>query len=191
MRIRFACLTIAAAAFVFPVSAGTASPVFRIDPEHSVAQFTVTKLGFEDVTGRFRESYGEIRWHPSAPEASAIRWRVKVASVVTGAANRDRTLQDPEYFDAARHPELIFESTRARAAGPGRLEVAGRLTMRGVTRPLTVLVRHNGAAAAPVFETDFEVNRYDFGIAGGRVLGRAIGRTVRIHLRAVTKEPTS
>lgn len=191
MRIRFACLTIAAAAFVFPVSAGTASPMFRLDPEQSIAQFTVTKLGFEDVTGRFRESYGEIRWHPSAPEASAIRWRVRVGSVVTGAANRDRTLQNPEYFDAARHPELIFESTRVRAAAAGMLEVTGRLTMRGVTRKQTAMIRHSGSAARPVFETNFEVDRHDFGIVGGRLMGRAIGRTVRIHLRAVTKEYTS
>jgi polyisoprenoid-binding protein YceI len=62
--------------------------------------------------------------------------------------------------------------------------------MRGTTRPTTLVVRHTGPAAAPIFETDFEVDRYDFGITGGRVMGRLIGRTVRIHLRAVTMEHT-
>jgi polyisoprenoid-binding protein YceI len=97
----------------------------------------------------------------------------------------------PEYFDARRHPELIFESTRVRFFGPGRLEVTGHITMRGVSRPMTTVVRYSGPDAAPVFETEFEVDRYDFGIAGGRVMGRLIGRTVRIRLRAVTMEHTS
>ena len=74
---------------------------------------------------------------------------------------------------------------------PGRLEVTGRLTMRGTTRPVTIIVRHSGAASAPIFETDFQVDRYDFGIAGGSIMGRLIGRTARIHLRAVTVEHTS
>lgn len=182
---------LAAAALLFSVPAAAESPVFRIDPERSVVQFTVTKRGFDDVTGRFQRSHGEIRWHPSEPAASAIRWRVMVASVHTDATNRDRTLQDRAFFDAARHPELIFESTRVTAAGPGRLAVDGQLTMRGVTRPLAVVVRYSGPDHAPVFETDFEVDRHDFGIVGGRVMRLAIGRTVRIHLRAVTKEHTS
>ena len=196
MRIRlFAALTVAAAlvhSLAPAIEAREAPPpVYRIDASRSVAQFTVTKLGFEDVVGTFRESWGEIRWLPSAPEAGYIRWHVKVASVVTDATNRDRALQSPEYFDAARFPELIFESTRVRALDANRLEVDGRLTMRGVTRQQTVIVRHSGTADAPIFETDFAVNRYDFGIAGGSVMGRLIGRTARIHLRAVTKEHTS
>ncbi|HEX6323357.1 MAG TPA: YceI family protein [Vicinamibacterales bacterium] len=172
------------------LEARTSSPVYTIDPARSVAQFTITKLGYSDVVGTFGESAGEIRWHPAEPEASSIRWRVAVASVRTDAANRDRALQGPDYFDAARHPELVFESTRVRAAGPGRLEVQGRLTMRGVTREQTAIVRYSGTASAPVFETDFDVDRYAFGIRGGGVMGRLIGRTARIHLRAVTRELT-
>ena len=167
------------------------SPVYRIDPARSVAQFTVTKLGYSDVVGTFRESTGQIRWHASEPEASSIRWRIRVASVRTDASRRDRALLGPEYFDVRNHPELIFESTRVRALDAGRLEVQGRLTMRGVTRQQTAIVRHSGAAAAPVFETDFDIDRYDFGIVGGRIMSRLIGRTVRLHLKAVTLEPTS
>jgi polyisoprenoid-binding protein YceI len=192
MRTRlFASLIIGAlAAAAHPLAAETRSPVFAIDPARSIAQFTITKLGYEDVTGTFKESYGEVRWLPSEPAASSVRWRVKVASVVTGATNRDKTLQSEEYFNASRHPELIFESTRVRAIDARSLEVTGNLTMRGVTRPITITVRHNGEHAAPIFETDFEVNRHDYGIVGGSIMGRLIGRTARIHLRLVTKEHT-
>lgn len=172
----------------------SSSPVaLAIDAERSIAQFTVTKLGFADVTGRFTEMEGQIHWTPAAPGTASIRWRVAVASVVTepGATNRDRTLQAPEYFDAARHPWMTFDSTRVRETAPDTLEVDGRITIRGTTRPLTVTVRHSGTAAAPVFETAFELDRYDFGIAGGRVMSRLIGRTAYIYLKAVTKEPTT
>lgn len=172
------------------LEARDASPVYRIDPARSVVQFTVTKLGYSDVVGTFRDSAGEVRWHPAEPEASSIRWRIAVASVRTDTRNRDSALQGPDYFDAARHPELVFESTRVRAAGPGRLEVQGRLTMRGVAREQTVIVHHSGTASAPVFETDFDIDRYAFGIRGGSVMGRLIGRTARIHLRAVTRGPS-
>ena len=169
----------------------TPAPILQIDPERSVARFTVTKLGFEDVTGIFRESEGQVDWRPSDPSASSIRWRVAVASVQTDARNRDRSLQGRDYFDAGSHPHMTFESTSVRARDNATLEVTGRLTIRGVTRQQTAIVRHSGDAAAPVFETDFNVDRYDFGITGGSVMGRLIGRTVRIHLRVVTKEHTS
>lgn len=110
---------------------------------------------------------------------------------MTDDAKRDRSLHAPEYFDAVRHPWLVFESTHVRAGAAGTLDVAGNLTMRGTTRPVTVTVRHSGSTTAPIFETSFEVDRYDYGIVGGRIMSRLIGRHVRLYLKAVTLEPTS
>jgi polyisoprenoid-binding protein YceI len=157
---------------------------WTIDGSRSDVRFTVTKLGFEDVTGIFHESDGTIQYDPAQPERSRIDWRIKVASVTTEATNRDKALQAPEYFDAARHPYLSFVSQSVRELAGGRLEVTGQLTMRGVTRPLMTTVGVGTRGASPVFDTAFEVNRYDFGIAGGSVMGRLIGRTVRVRLVA-------
>ena len=157
---------------------------WTIDGSKSEVRFTVTKFGFEDVTGIFHESDGTIEYDPERPERSRIEWRIKVASVKTDATNRDRALQSPEYFDAARHPYLMFVSQSVRGLTGGRLEVSGQLTMRGVTRPLVTTVSVVTRGATPSFETAFEVNRYDFGIAGGSVMGRLIGRTARIRLVA-------
>ena len=157
---------------------------WTIDGARSDVRFTVTKLGFEDVTGIFHESEGTIQYEPDRPERSRIEWRIKVASVTTEATNRDKTLQAPEYFDAARHPYLSFVSQSVRGLSGGRLEVLGHLTMRGVTRPLVTTVNVVNRGPTPAFETAFEVNRYDFGIAGGSVMGRLIGRTVRVRLVA-------
>lgn len=160
---------------------------WSIDAARSEVRFTVTKLGFEDVTGVFRESEGEIQYDPNRPDASRVQWRVRVASVLTDERNRDESLLQPEYFDAARHPYLEFASQSARRLDDGRLEVSGQITMRGTTRPIVIVVRCVAGNPLPRFESNFVVDRYDFGITGGRVMGRLIGRTVRIHLVAVVR----
>ena len=156
-----------------------------IDRAQSRVTFTVTKWGFLDVEGRFDDFDGTVVYDPQRPAASRIDWRVKVASVDTDEPKRDESLQQPEYFDAARHPELTFVSDRVSASGANELEVQGRITIRGRTRPLTVRVRHStqaGAQAVERFETQFTINRYDFGVVGGRVLGPVISRDVRVTL---------
>jgi len=156
---------------------------WRLDPARSVVQFTVTKLGFEDVTGTFRDFAGVVRYDPANPADSSVEWSVKVGSVKTDASNRDRSLQSVEYFDAARHPEMTFRSERVRPLDNGRLQVDGPITIKGRTRPLSIVVE----PADGGFETHFEVNRHDFDIVGGSVMGRLIGRTVRVRLLAVAE----
>ena len=158
---------------------------WRIDPARSEVRFTVTKFGFDDVTGVFRESDGLIRYDAGNPSASAIQWRVRVASVLTDATNRDRSLQSPDYFDASRCPFLSFESRAVKVRPDRSLDVSGDLTIRGVTRAITVHVQPRQSTDGVSFETNFEVDRYDYGVAGGTVMGRLIGRQVRVHLRAV------
>ena len=147
-------------------------------------RFTVTKLGFSDVTGHFREFNADIRYDPARPEQSVVRWRVLVASVETGERDRDRAIQSPDYFASTQHPELIFESRTVRTAGDGRLNVTGEITIRGVTRSVTVPVVISDQNGRRMFVSDFEINRYDFDVRGGSVMSRLIGRTVRIHLSA-------
>ena len=163
---------------------GPPAGTWHLDPARSVVQFTVTKLGFEDVTGTFRDFSGVVRYDHANPADSSVQWTVKVASVKTDASNRDRSLQSVEYFDAARHPEMSFRSERVRSLGDGRLQVDGTITIKGQTRPLSIVVQ----PAEGGFESRFELNRYDFGIAGGSVMGRLIGQTVRVRLVAVAAQ---
>lgn len=183
-------LTCAALSFPAAVAGPATGPgpagAWTLDPVRSHVGFSVTKFGYSDVHGEFRDFSGDVRYDPLRPENSSIRWRVGVASVKTDEPGRDRSLQAPEYFDTARFPSLTFESRRVRSLDGGRLEVTGDITIRGQTRPLTII-------AAPLaggggFDTRFEINRYDFGVAGGRVMGRLIGRMVRVHLIARAEE---
>lgn len=175
-----------------PATAHVAGPgpragTWRLDPARSVVQFTVTKLGFADVTGQFLSFSGTIRYDPAEPGNSSVEWKVQIASVRTDDQRRDQSLQAPEYFDATRHPEMSFRSERVRALGAGRLEVEGPLTIKGQTRPLTAAIEPAGGG----FETRFELNRYDFGIVGGTVMRRLIGRTVRVRLVAAAGQEGS
>jgi polyisoprenoid-binding protein YceI len=166
-----------------------------IDQAQSGVSFTVTKWGFLEVEGRFQEFSGIVVYDPQRPEASRIEWRVKVASVKTDERNRDESLQQPEYFDAARYPDLTFVSDRVTAVSPAELEVQGRITIKGRTKPLTVRVRHATQNEARMqqpaerFETEFRINRYDFGIVGGSVLGPVISREARVRILIVGRMP--
>jgi polyisoprenoid-binding protein YceI len=166
-----------------------------IDRGQSRVSFLVTKWGFLEVEGRFQDFGGTIVYDPQRPEASRIDWRVKVASVKTDERNRDESLQQPEYFDTVRYPELTFVSDRVMAVSPAELEVQGRITIKGRTRPLTVRVRHatqnDARTPQPVerFETEFTINRYDFGIVGGSVLGPVISREARVRILIVGRMP--
>lgn len=169
-----------------------------LDHAHSRVTFSVTKWGFAEVEGRFRDFSGTIAYNATRPEFSHVDWKVRVASVDTGETKRDQSLLTSDYFDAARYPELTFtsETVRAVPGGPSPvLEVAGRLTIRGVTKPLTIRVTYGGRTTVPSegtfdrFTTSFTIDRYDFGVRGGSLLGPAISKDVKITLTAVSRQP--
>jgi polyisoprenoid-binding protein YceI len=166
---------------------GPPTGTWNVDPARSVVQFTVTKLGYQDVTGQFLDFSGAVRYDAANPSNSSVQWRVRISSVRTDARGRDESLQAREYSDSARHPEMAFRSERVTALDEGRLQVHGVITIKGQSRPLQLVV-------SPIdggFETRFELDRYDFGIAGGRVMGRLIGRTVRVRLVAMAAKEGS
>ena len=93
----------------------------------------------------------------------------------------------------ARHPELRFTSERVSALSPSELEVAGTITIRGKSRPLTIRIECGGRHAAPgegtfeMFSTEFTVNRHDFGIVGGPAVGPVISRDVKVKIVAAVR----
>lgn len=190
------CATAAALAILLlpqPISAQSQN--WQIDPAHSKVTFTVTKFGFMEVEARFMQFNGNVTYDPINVGRSKIHWRIKVASVESGERKRDESMQEQEYFDAVRHPELIFTSSAVRAAGKDLLEVTGTLTMRGVSKPLTVQVRYGGRHTVAqqgtfeIFYTDFTVNRRDFGITAGTYYSPLISNEVRVKLTVASRSP--
>ncbi len=165
-----------------------------VDSAHSLLTFTVTKWGLVEVQGQVHDFEGTIRWDPTDPASSTTRWTARVDSIRTGEPRRDESLLDPPYFDARRHPVVTFRSVRATPVDASTLSLDGELTMRGVTKAVRATVRYVGERDIPgegrvrVFETALVVNRRDFGIVGGRVLGPVISDEVRIVVRAAARD---
>jgi polyisoprenoid-binding protein YceI len=142
-----------------------------MEPEHTQLLFAVSHLGFSTYYGRFAGASGTLDFRPGALTASTVVVSVPVASVSTTSPELTAALKGPKWFDAARFPSLVFRSTGASVLGRDQGTVTGELTMHGVTRPVTLKVRFNGAGYNPLdhkytvgFEASGIVHRRDFGI---------------------------
>lgn len=167
-----------------------ATPVrtFAIDKAHSEAIFQVRHL-VTRVRGRFTDLGGTVSFDEASPEASAVAFTIQAASIDTGTPARDAHLRSGDFFDVEKHPAISFLSTGIKASGAGVYEVTGDLTMRGVTRRITLPVSYLGKAKDPWgkeklgFETEVTINRKDFGLTWNAALetgGFLVGDEVKI-----------
>jgi polyisoprenoid-binding protein YceI len=167
-----------------PLAAGhLTSGTWTLDPQRSIVAFTVVKHGTERVDGRFRAFQGTVTYDEANPARSSIEWRVKIASIETGERPRDATLQNEEFFHAARYPEMTYAARGVERLPNGNFRFKGTLTIRGQSKPLTIdatMIRCG--ADGPVFSAKFDLDRFDFGVSGRRVL---ISRNVNVRLLAV------
>lgn len=137
--------------------------LYVIDPGRSAFRFHAVSR-FMDADGRFTRFGGEIRLEDGRWEMASARVTIEVASLDTGIRMRDTHLRSEDFFDVERHPRAIFESSAVRRDGE-HVMVTGRLTLRGVTRPLTVPVTVTEVAGALRVVGEVTLNRREFGIA--------------------------
>jgi polyisoprenoid-binding protein YceI len=159
----------AVAATPFAIPAGT----WRIDPAHSQVEFAVKHLMISTVRGRFGEVTGTL----VVPERGTptVEASIAATSVDTRSEQRDAHLRSPDFFDVEHHPALTFVGRHFEARGDeGRL--SGDLTIRGVTREVTLAVESLGAARDPwggeriAFTATTKLNRRDFGLTWNQTL---------------------
>jgi polyisoprenoid-binding protein YceI len=176
------------------VPAGT----WNVDPTHSSVGFEVKHMMIATVRGRFTEFDGTIEAHEDLRE-SRVYGTAQVASIDTGHPERDAHLRSPDFFDADRHPQIRFESTRIEHAGGAHYRVTGNLTIRDVTREVSMDATVQGAGADPWgnervgLACHGRINRTDFGLtwqqrlaAGGLLVGEEV--TILIDVSAVRAE---
>ncbi|MBI3271103.1 MAG: YceI family protein [Planctomycetes bacterium] len=158
---------------------------FKIDPVHSTAIFRVKHLGASWFYGRFNEVGGAFKVDEKNPAGSSIEVEIKVESVDTHDAKRDAHLKAPDFFNAKQFPSMTFKSKEVKAVDKDVFEVAGDLTLHGVTKPLTVKVERAGAGKDPWggyrmgFETTFTLKRSDYGM---NYMPEALGEDIRVIL---------
>ena len=111
----------------------------RVDPAHSKIAFSVRHL-LGTARGNFSKFNGSIVVDREHPERSSVSVRIEAASIDTGIVKRDEHLREA-LFDVARYPEIAFKSRRVTSTGPNSAEIAGDLTMHGVTREIVLNVQ--------------------------------------------------
>lgn len=147
---------------------------YNVDPNHTQVLFTVTHLGFSKYTGQFTQPSGTLILDPKHPEAAKVDITFPIARVLTTVTALDEHLQKPEFFDAAKFPTGHFVSTKV-AVSDRVAKITGNLTLKGVTKPVTLEARFIGAGAAPMgppkinigFAATTTIKRSDFGISYG------------------------
>ena len=142
---------------------------YKVDPVHSFIVFKVNHLGVSNAWGRFNDPQGTVVWDDNDPSKGRVEVSVQTAKVDTGNPKRDQHLKSPDFFNAAQFPTLTFKSKSITKKGDGEFEVAGDLTVHGVTKPVTVTVKKIGEADTQMghragWETTFTVKRSDFGV---------------------------
>ncbi|MGH9367796.1 MAG: YceI family protein, partial [Thermoanaerobaculia bacterium] len=171
------------------------SRLYRILASESRIGFSISKWRILRKEGRFRDFRGEVSIDWKSPSASRIDVTIEAASLDTHDRHRDETVRSDDFLDAASHPTLRFESRRISPLGRGLYEVAGDLTIRGVTRSVKAPVRVTpGARPASVmrFAGSFRIRRTDFGVNGTRWSGgkAILGDEVTIALDLVAVATT-
>jgi len=160
------------ALFFIPAATLHAQDAWQIDPMHSSAQFSVRHLGISTVRGAFTKVSGTIVVDDANPAKDQITASIDAASVDTRVEMRDNDLRSPNFFDVQKYPTITFKSKRIEPAGPGKLKVAGDLTIHGVTKEVVLDVdgpspaikdpwgnpRRGASASTKVIRQDFSVN---------------------------------
>ena len=183
----------APAAAALPLFADT----YTVDKQHSEATFQVRHL-ISRVSGKFEDFDGTVTLDPQKPGASSVEFKIKASSINTGVADRDNHLRTADFFDAGKYPEITFKSTSIKPSGKKNVyNVTGNLTMRGVTKQVTLPVTFLGFIKDPWgnekagFSLQTTLNRKDYGINWNKALdngGVLLGEDVDIAINLETQK---
>jgi polyisoprenoid-binding protein YceI len=165
--------------------------VWRIDPAHSLVEFSVKHMMVTNVKGRFGNVAGTIETVDENIEDAYVDVEIDASSIDTRAEQRDAHLKSPDFLDVENFPKISFKSKRIENKGDGRFDMTGDLTIRDVTREVVVKAKDNGRGNTPfgtyiaAFEGETSINRQDFGAKWNVALeagGFLVGDTVKITL---------
>jgi polyisoprenoid-binding protein YceI len=172
--------------------AGSArADAWEIDSAHSGAHFSVRHMMVSTVRGDLGKVSGTVSLDDKDVTKSTVDATVDVTAINTREPKRDAHLKSPDFFDAAKFPTITFKSKKVEAATPGHLKVTGDLTMRGVTKSVTLDVEGPSAAVTAMGGTKRgatitgKLNRKDFGLVYNKVLetgGVAVGEDVNVEI---------
>ena len=183
-------------AAVLSLPAGAATSEWKIDPQHSSAQFSVRHMAISTVRGAFSKVTGTILLDDSDITKSTVDVTIDASTVDTREPDRDKDLRSDKFFDVAHYPSITFKSKKVQQVATGKLKVTGDLTIHGTTKEVVLDVEGPtapvkdpwGNVRAAVTATT-KVNRQDFGVKwnatldnGGVVVGDDVNITIDVEM---------
>lgn len=169
---------------------------WTIDKAHSKVQFTVTHLVISEVTGHFKSYDGNITATKDDFSDAKIDFTVDIKSINTDNEQRDNHLKSDDFFNAEKFPQMTFKGKSMKSVGNNKYKLTGDLTIRDVTKEVTLDVVHNGTVKDPWgntkagFKITGALNRFDYNLKwntltelGGAVVGRTVNIVIDLQLQ--------
>ena len=180
----------------------TVTGTYAIDPSHSRIGFVARHAMVTKVRGSFNEFEGSGYFDADDPGNSRLELVIKAASIDTRNADRDGHLRSNDFFAMDEYPEITFRSTSVEQTGDAEYRVTGDLTIKGITKPVTVEFDYTGAAVDPFgnqrigLEGTTTINRKDWGVnwnaaleTGGVLVSEKV--TLEFEVSAVRTDDTA
>lgn len=170
-----------------------AATTWKFDKAHTTIGFDVSHMVIASVDGKFKDFEGTVVTDGNNWESASVNFTAKVNSIDTDNEDRDKHLKSADFFAAEEYPELTFKSKSMEKVGENKYKLTGDLTIRGITKEVTLDVTHNGTITDPWgnlrsgFSIEGTVDRFDYGLEWDKTLdtgGLVVGSDVDIDIEA-------
>ncbi len=188
-------LFVAAVALAVAVATPAQAQTWTIDTGHSGAHFAVRHMMVSTVRGDMGKVTGSVVYDSKNLAAASVEATIDVTAISTRDEKRDAHLKSPDFFDVASYPTMTFKSKRVVPGADGAFKLVGDLTMRGVTKEVTLDVEalrpaiKMGNSSRTGTTATTKINRQDFGVkfsrtmdGGGLVVGDEVTVTIDLEL---------
>jgi len=164
---------------------------WTLDDKHAHIGFSVAHLVVSSVDGQFKKFSGKTQLDEKDLTKSQLEFATEVASIDTENEDRDNHLKSPEFFDAAKYPQITFKSTKITKNG-SKYRIVGDLTIHGVTKPVTLDAELSEAVPTPwgkqlrAAKLSGQIKRSEFGLTWNKKLetgGVVVGDTVTLDVK--------
>lgn len=172
-------LVLAASALSFVGLRDATAMEWSVNPQKSEVIFEASGSG-NNTQGTFKSYKTEIDFDPEMPDQATVYVLLDMRSASTGAADADQTLQSEEFFDPGHYPTAKFVARGAKPDGDGKYILNGRLTLKGVTKPVSLPFSIDIAEGTAAIKAQTTINRLDFGVGPQSVAGLAVDREVKL-----------
>lgn len=182
--------------FLISFIATNAQTTWSFDKAHTEVKFEVTHLVITTVTGFFKDFDGSVVTKGDSFEDADVNFTIKTESIFTDNKKRDEHLQSADFFDAAKYPEIKFVGKSFKKVSGNKYKLVGDLTIKDITKEITLDVTHNGTIKDPWgntkagFKITGSINRFDYGLkwnvlieTGGAVVGENVDLIINVELK--------